>query len=206
MGFMFVNFDFWPWMARRSCLFGTIVVYFDSNLEGGWKKDEKSASRLYTSHQACPVLQIQKCFYPGLNSIHWVEAVWWSSIPMGMKRYGLSDDRWLSSSAVGCFDCSNGDRDGPFTGSCNKNKAHWNVVLSLDTCNYFDWPWLSLWTTCWSANSTSTTIPMIRVYIGMELACSNIRNWVPTAHAGLNYKAPWLPATVSSCFSTQGFE
>lgn len=206
MGFMFVNFDFWPWMARRSCLFGTIVVYFDSNLEGGWKKDEKSASRLYTSHQACPVLQIQKCFYPGLNSIHWVEAVWWSSIPMGMKRYGLSDDRWLSSSAVGCFDCSNGDRDGPFTGSCNKNKAHWNVVLSLDTCNYFDWPWLSLWTTCWSANSTSTTIPMIRVYIGMELACSNIRNWVPTAHAGLNYIAPWLPATVSSCFSTQGFE
>ena len=139
MGFMVVNFDFWPWMACRSCLFGTIVVYFDSNLEGGWKKDEKSTSRLYTSHQACPVLQIQKCFYPGLNSIHWVEAVWWSSIPMGMKRYGLSDDRCLSFSAVGCSDFSNGDRDGPFTGSCNKDKAHWNVVLSLDICNYIFW-------------------------------------------------------------------
>lgn len=99
----------------------------------------KSTSRLYTSHQACPVLQIQKCFYPGLNSIHWVEAVWWSSIPMGMKRCGLSDDRCLSFSAVGCSDCSNGDRDGPFTGSCNKDKAHWNVVLSLDICNYIFW-------------------------------------------------------------------
>lgn len=133
MGFMFVNFDVWPWMARRSCLFGTIIVYFDSNLEGGWKKDEKSTSRLYTSHQACPVLQIQKCFYPGLNSIHWVEAVWWSSIPMGMKRYGLSHDRCLSSSAVGCSDCSNGDGTdhSPAAATRMKHTETWCFLLIL---------------------------------------------------------------------------
>ncbi len=182
MGFNFVNFDFWPWMA------------FDSNPKDGWEKafllaHPTKLAHFYRSHytsvgsRQCGEVQFGRGWSAMISVIidafhHELLVVLFVPRVIGMDYSPVAVTR------------------------IKHTENHWNVVPSLDTCSYFDWPWFSPRTTCWSTNSASTTPPAICVYTGIELACSH-HEYQQCIHDYI-YIGPLRQSLIH--FSTQGVE